>query len=327
MISIVAQCYNHARFVRECLDSIARQTRRDFELIIIDDASTDDSVARIRAWMEDQCVPARLIALEENLGVCRALNMAIREARGDYIIGIATDDLWEPTLLEQLAGRLDALAPEYVGVYSDAWQVDEQGTPLPLGFIERYHHGDAPSGDIFPVLCDHNFLPASATMYRRSAYDDVGEHDEALAYEDWDMWLRLSRGWLFAHVPERLARYRVVQGSLVRTLFPDERPSVDALITHARMAIKLLTHSDRRPPNARLWQERLVQSALGLYRHGDPRAAGFLRAAVRYAPQQRPRTALLAAIASAGIPFDAAQRIRNAVRPGRPATRGDHDAP
>ena len=327
MISIVVQCYNHARFLRECLDSIARQTRRDFELIIIDDASTDDSVARIRAWMDEQPLPARLIALEKNLGVCRSLNMAIREARGDYLIGIATDDLWEPTLLEELAGRLDAQSPEYVGVYCDAWQVDEQGTPLPLSFIERYHHGDAPSGDIFPVLCDRNFLPASATMYRRSAYDEVGEHDEDLAYEDWDMWLRLSRGGLFAHVPERLAHYRVVQGSLVQTLFPDAQPSVDALVTHARMAVTLLTHPVRRPPNAAQWQERLVRSAVGLYRHGDPRAAGFLWAAVRHAPQQRPRNALLAVMASAGIPFDAAQRIRDTVRPERPATRGDHHVP
>lgn len=301
-VSVVAQCYNHERFVVECLDSIAAQTYRAFDLLIVDDCSTDQSPALIEAWIARSHPESTFVRQPRNIGAVRTLNAAIRRTTGEYVIAVATDDVWEPTLLEELVRRLDALPPDHAAVFSDASCIDEEGNRLPADFIAAHHDGPRPSGDIFDVLTEHNFIPASSVLMRRAVLAAVGEYDESLAYEDWDMWLRVSEHYRMTCVPQLLIRYRIVQGSLARTILTPQGGHPDACATHGLMARKLL-RSAHLSPNARAkWRRVRLECAERLYELGDRRAAGFLREAVSDAAPRRVRMLVMAVAATLGIP-------------------------
>src|SRR4051812_6669635 len=95
-VSAIAICFNHARFAVECLDSIAAQDHPDVELIIIDDCSTDDSVAVIRDWLDRTGTAATFIVHDVNRGICASRNDALSHATGEHVACISTDDVWLP---------------------------------------------------------------------------------------------------------------------------------------------------------------------------------------------------------------------------------------
>jgi glycosyltransferase involved in cell wall biosynthesis len=300
-VSVIAQCYNHERFVRECLDSIHQQSWTDFELIVVDDCSADASVEAIRQWIASERPDTTLLALPENLGVSGSLNAAVREARGEFVIRVSTDDVWEPTLLQELLARFGALPAHYGAVYADAIRIDEDGTRLSGDFIATYHGGVAPEGDVFLALCDTNFVPAATIMMRHSVLTAVGEFDESLAYEDWDMWLRIAERHSFGFVPKTLARYRIVQHSLFRTLFVAGGQTTAASATHCEMARRLLAMDRLDVPTRRLWERRLWENAYRLRAAKDARAAEYLALASKHARSTRARDAILRALLSLGL--------------------------
>jgi hypothetical protein len=218
LVSAIVLCYNHAKFVTECLEGVKLQNYPNLELIVNDDASRDDSASIIQAWLNRNKIPSRLLRNETNQGVCRSLNNALSQARGKYISGIAADDIWLPGKLLAQVERMEQL-PEKVGViYSDALQIDEAGRLLPSKFIEEYRRFEImPQGDLHHILWEDNFIPAMTTLTRRDCFDKVGLYDESLFYEDWDMWLRLARHFDFAYSTEVTAKYRHVAASMMRS--------------------------------------------------------------------------------------------------------------
>jgi glycosyltransferase involved in cell wall biosynthesis len=224
-ISVLALCYNHARFLETSLESIRAQSFQDFELIVTDDCSHDESPTLIAHWLARYYPSARFIRHARNAGLCKTLNEALSHARGCYISMIATDDTWEPTKLARQFAAIEACASEVAMVYSDAFQMDEQGRRLEKSFMKARGIADAPpSGDVFSRLADGNFVPAMATLIRLDALRAVGGYDEDLTYEDFDMWPRLASQYRFEFCPGKLANYRLVSSSMVRTLFEESTP-------------------------------------------------------------------------------------------------------
>ncbi|MFN2576732.1 MAG: glycosyltransferase [Pyrinomonadaceae bacterium] len=219
LVTVIVACYNQAEYVEECLESVRQQTYRNFEIVIVDDGSDDNSVAVIRRWLDSSAVEATLIVHSGNLGVCRTFNDSIARANGKYISIIAGDDVYLPQKLETQVELFENL-PEAVGVvYSDAWQIDKDGKLLADRFIEAHRPSQStPQGRMFRSLLAGNFIPSMTTLVRRACYQSVGMYDEVLAYEDYDMWLRISREYEFAFSPLISAKYRVVPNSLVRVL-------------------------------------------------------------------------------------------------------------
>ena len=217
LVSAIVLCYNHARFVVECLDGIKAQQYPNLELIIHDDASRDNSAEVIQAWLGRCNIPHKFLRQKTNQGICRSLNYALSHASGKYISGIATDDVWLPN---KLLGQVELMErlPARVGVvYSDALQIDEAGQFLSWKFIEGHRRFETmPQGDIHHILWEGNFIPAMTTLVRSECYRQVGLFDEALFYEDWDMWLRISRSFDFVYSPEISAKYRFVATSMAR---------------------------------------------------------------------------------------------------------------
>ena len=297
-VTVFALCFNHARFLVECLDSIQAQTCQDFELIVADDASRDDSAALISAWIARHRPDTTFVQHSVNRGLCPTLNELMSMARGRYIAMVATDDVWEPDRLATLLAAIEP-HPAVAVAFADAWQIDEAGAVLPDSFLQAHGYRDrpVPSGQIFAALADGNFIPAMATLIRREAIEAVGGYDAELSYEDYDMWLRLAARHNFLFVPGLLARYRIVATSMVRTLFVT--PSPHHQRTLIRIVDKWLDSGALTPQQGERWLQRRLDAAYGLFFHGQHDAGReLLRTAWR---ARRPYFVALGAVAWLGL--------------------------
>lgn len=215
-VSVLVTCFNHERYVEQALDSLAAQTYRDLQITIVDDCSTDDSVARIRSWLERSDLDARLLVNEQNLGVCATRNVGLRHCRGEYVASLSADDWYEPDKIQRQVEFFATLDDDVSSLYGNMRLVDESGNAAGLFYPDVFPDEMRAEGRIFDHLIRKNFIPAPTVMTRRAAYDEVGGYDESLTYDDEDMWLRLSRRFRFAYLPAVVVNWRVLESSLSR---------------------------------------------------------------------------------------------------------------
>lgn len=219
LVTIAAINYNCARFLIETLQSIQAQTYANYELVIVDDCSTDNSVAVIKEWLSSFNKPFKLIVHPKNLGICATFNDALKNASGKYISFIATDDIMLPDKLKVQVDMLEKAPDDFCAVYSDAYLIKEDGSPRYGWFIQRARDFDnLPDGNIYNALIEGNFLPAMSLLVKLDAIRSVGEFDEHLVYEDYDMWLRLAKKYRFLYSDYVSVKYRVRNGSLVSSI-------------------------------------------------------------------------------------------------------------
>ena len=197
VVSVVIPTYNRAHLVGRAIQSVLRQTYSDFELIVVDDGSTDNTVEVVEAYQDPRI---RLIRLARNYGVSRARNEGIQAARGEWVAFLDNDDEWLPRKLElQMARFRETDDPRITVVYGRGYrrygESAELKLPPPRVFFE---------GDVFDHLLGSWSPGASGFVVRRSSLLGVGGFDEELAgSEDWDLWLRLAKaGHHFAAVRE-----------------------------------------------------------------------------------------------------------------------------
>jgi len=204
MVSVVIPAYNQARYITEAIESVLAQTFTDFELIVVDDGSTDDT----HTELERYSARTRVIR-QTNRGASAALNVGIREAHGAWISMLSADDAWEPTKLERQV-HIARSNPDVGLVYTDFAYVDQDGL-----FLARERYPPQPSsrrGTLF-WLVRGCYVNGSTVMVRRDVFDKVGLFDERERWApDWDMWLRIAMHYRLARVPEALVRYRIHPG-------------------------------------------------------------------------------------------------------------------
>jgi len=310
LVSVIAVCFNHSRFLAECLDSIRNQTYKNVQLLIIDDCSTDSSVLTIRDWISRTKMDCTFLVHKENMGVCSTLNEALSYANGKYVAMIATDDIWMPEKLARQVAHLESLSESAGVLYSDAYQINEDGDQLPRLFIESHRHfAVAPEGNILPALLEGNFIPAMTTLIRRTALETVGPYDERLAYEDFDMWLRLSHRFMFAFSPYISAKYRIVSTSLTSTVLRPGKPSrfVSDFIIYSKCLRRYRLDETTRKKVI----DKLTQVAHRLRKRGYPNAPKYLWTAFRY--NLRLTTLGMLILSLFGIPYGSfSRRVRKA---------------
>jgi glycosyltransferase involved in cell wall biosynthesis len=278
-VSVLVTTHNHADFVWECLESLASQTFSDFEVIITDDASSDGTADLITAWLALGKLPSRFIRNETNRGICANRNTALSLATGRLVCSLSGDDAYEP---DRLAVQVDCFMkepPATAVVYSDMRRVDAKGRELGT-YLDFYLGKERPpQGDVFRRLLGKSFVPAPATMVRRAALDAVGPYDEGLFFEDYDMWLRLSRHYSFRYLPGCLVRYRVLATSMSRSR--ESRPAM--LESTARILMSCQAHLATAEPLL-LWQLGKIQLLLG---HDKEARTHLTRSAEAYASRWR----------------------------------------
>jgi glycosyltransferase involved in cell wall biosynthesis len=283
-VSVLALSYNHERFVDESLDAIAAQTYGDFELIIVDDCSTDDTAQRVQGWLERTTFPATFVRNENNLGVSESRNLGLSLARGEYVCTAATDDAYEPSRLEHQVACFSREGPGVAAVYGEVVTVDEQGSVLPDD-DQRWLSTGSPSGEVFEELLRENFIPSPATMMRRSCIEEVGGWDESVILDDWDLLLRLADRHRIVHCPGVAARYRMTTTGLSRD--PDR--AVERSRSVVRIMLKWL---DRDDGTAGYAARRAWQSALAVVEIDRAAGVALLHQICESAPTRRRRIEL-----------------------------------
>lgn len=205
-ISVIIPCYNHGRYLPEAVASVVAQTFGDWELIIVDDGSTDDSAAVAERLIAHYAQQYRMLLLRQaNQGLSASRNNGIGQARGVYILPLDADDQIEP---DMLAATLEVLErqPEVGFVYTAVKM---------FGVENRIWSGGPYSLDKLRFDCP--MVPI--TLFRKQAWADVDGFRSDLypqGYEDWDFWLRLAAaGWQGDHIARPLVRYRRSNGSML----------------------------------------------------------------------------------------------------------------
>lgn len=218
-VSVVIPVFNGAGHLEPTLRSVLAQRGVDFELILVDDGSTDASMA-----VATRVAPDATRLTQQNAGVCVTRNHGLAQARGRAVIFLDQDDIWHPQMLARQLALLDA-DPGLVAAVCPYhhWRPRAGEYPEPAA-IWRDELPPALNPE-FSGWVYHQFLfdcwaLTSGTLLRREAVVQAGGFDEALPFsEDWDLWLRLSRRGTFALLtwPSVLYRHHAVQGSrLVR---------------------------------------------------------------------------------------------------------------
>lgn len=208
-VSVVMAAKNYARFIREAIESVRAQTRTDWELLVIDDGSSDDTPAAVRPYLADSRVR---YFRSDVLGQPRAKNLGVALARGRFVAFLDADDTWEPTKLEKQLPLFDA--PEVGVAFCARSLMDEEGRALPTR-----DPAAPPTGFVLPQMFTQNFVCFSSCVVRREALAHVGgfgaQWDLAI---DYDFWLRVASHYKFAHANEQLVRYRTGHGNLSKRL-------------------------------------------------------------------------------------------------------------
>ncbi|WP_407403362.1 glycosyltransferase [Chryseobacterium sp.] len=234
LVSILCLCYNQATFIRESLDSIKKQLYTNYEILICDDFSKDNSVEIIEQWIsENPTLPITFVKHEENKGICKSLNELLSLSRGKYIQLLALDDLLEEDKLQRHVSLLERSKETEALVFSEAHLIDDYSKRYQNKFI-AYHHQylSLESRNYYHDILMKNFIPAMSTLLKSSIIKEMGGWDETLSYEDYDMWLGLSRDFDFIFDDKPSCSYRLHASNTHKKKNFTEDSNFDIFIKH-----------------------------------------------------------------------------------------------
>lgn len=251
-VTVICLCYNQAAFVEEAIASVLTQTWPGMQLIVVDDASEDNSVSVIQ-----RCVARNpeiiFLPLEANVGNCRAFNEGLKLAEGDYVIDLAADDVLMPG---RVRAGVEALtkAGERFGVnFTDAEWIAADGRHL-FWHSDRFPHASIPQGNVYIDVISRFFICSPTIMFRRKVIDALHGYDEDLAYEDFDFWIRSSRNFQYCYTPEVLVRKRVVRDSMSKKQFSFFSSQMNSTFRVCKKIMAL----NRNPQEQKALQKRIL---------------------------------------------------------------------
>ena len=259
-VSIIIPAYNSERYIGDSLQSVFDQTFHDYQVIVVDDGSTDETKARVLVAPG----PVEYIH-QSNQGPAAARNTGISAAKGDLICFLDADDSWAPDKLETQVEFMD-LNPDVGLVFADEEEFDDVGVQCVSLLAKSSFHAELMAGNVvaepFQKLLLENFIPTSMVMVRTACFKTAGLFDvELKGPEDRDMWSRIAVSAPIACIPRVLGRKRVVASSVsrdaettlrsrirlwtkARTLFPELAPvrTINALLapTYVQLGFILL---------------------------------------------------------------------------------------
>jgi len=266
--SVVMAAYNAGPTIRASIESLLAQTFESFELIVVDDGSTDDTAEQVLAFESDGRIT---LVRQPNFGLAASRNTGIAVASAELVSMLDSDDLWLPNYLERMKETLDS-DPEAAFAYTDAWILDEITKRIHKATAMAYQEPPEtppPSPDqLLLELLRRNFVFTSATV-RKRVLDELGGFDLRLrAAEDYELWLRLAaHGYRATSPGEILAIYRLRPNSLSRNQL--------LMMRSLCQVFEIVIEDYELAPEARaLAEERERELGRSLARGGDRLAAG-----------------------------------------------------
>lgn len=288
LVTILIPAYNAVRYIAETLHSVCGQTFSDFEILVIDDGSKDDTADLVRQWIEKD---SRIQLMQQpNGGVSSARNRGLAEAKGRYIAFIDADDLWEP---DKLAAQLALFARADVGlVHTGVLDIDSQGQPCPPE--EPWGKGE---GHVFEALLRSNFICCSSVMVKAGLIQPP--HSGFLVgrlSEDWLLWGELSTRCEFAFVDRPLVRYRVHPGGASRNRTAMMEAELLCREDFLRLAQRLGSPSERHTAKTALFRAYCHASKYALGQLDRPQAWAHWKRALALMPPKVSHFSRLASV-------------------------------
>lgn len=216
-VSVIIPTYNRAHSIGNSIQSVLYQTWQDFEIIIVDDGSTDNTRQVVESFTDDRI---RYICLEQNGGVSHARNIGIKMAEGEYIAFLDSDDEW---MSEKLEKQMTVMLreSEMVGViYCRMRGTKKDGTILVIPELEK--PVEELQGNIFFPLLEENVIGTPAMLVRKQCLEQTGGFDEKLkCLEDWELILRIAEKWEIGFVDDILVEIHFSDGGVSKNIKGD----------------------------------------------------------------------------------------------------------
>ena len=217
-VSVIMNCFNCATYLRESLDSVLAQTFSDWELVFWDNQSSDDSASIFNSYSDDRF---HYYLASENTTLGHARNLAVKQARGEWIAFLDCDDLWAAEKLEKQINVIKEEESDLGLVYGHMRILLDQANAdtnwgRGISTHARYRNlQQLPEGNVFSELLKENFIPLLSAVVRRLAYWQVGGIDPTLKQaEDYDLFLKISKEFKVRAVHEIVCDYRVHDSNL-----------------------------------------------------------------------------------------------------------------
>jgi len=200
IVTVIIPTYNRRQYLSRAIESVLEQTFRDYELLIIDDASKDDTRALVSEYTDSRI---QYFRHETNRGAPAARNTGLRHAKGEFIAFLDSDNEWLPQRLEKQIALFSAVNASVGVVYANNLVVDEvNNSTTEWAFGLR--------GNLYGEFLQRPFMDFITPLIRRECFDKIGFMDEKVpSYQEWDTFLRISRYYEFDYVPEILAHYYI----------------------------------------------------------------------------------------------------------------------
>ena len=208
LVTVIVVSYNQGKYIKENLDSIKAQTYSNIELIIADDASSDNSVEIFESWLFDNNMFAKKNFHQKNTGLATVLNECIELTNGKYIKLIAADDYLDSESIEKCVLKLEEKGTDFGMVFSDTYAIDDNSEII--NDIANYDN----LGNVDPFifrekLLENNRIAALTVLMRRDVLIETGKYDSKFIVEDYYRWLKINDKYLIAYIPNKLAYYRL----------------------------------------------------------------------------------------------------------------------
>ncbi len=261
-VSVIIPTYNRAHLIGRALNSLANQTYKDFEVVIVDDASTDDTEAYIKGFSD--FLNIQYVRHEKNKGEAAARNTGIRAARSEYVAFLDSDDEFVPEKLEKQMAVFRSQSPILGVVYTNMREINSNGSTriweCPTLMPE--------DGLVYERALNYGVyhIGIGSSMVRKACFERAGFFDERLSYHvDLDFFIRLSKFYCFYHIKEPLLNYYITGDSnrwnnpalfeskklILEKYFDDIKKDPDSLSRHyymiGRFLIKCISFNEGRP--------------------------------------------------------------------------------
>lgn len=199
MISVIIPTYNRADLLPKTILSVKNQTYKDIEIIVVDDASTDNTPEVVRDLLRDNDTYIRL--LTNSGSSSRPRNEGLKFAKGEYISFLDSDDWLEPTCLEKLHQKMNLCDPDVGVVYAGVYEINEDGK-----IIQKLHERFE-SGYVLEQQLAHSVCSVTGSLIRAKCFNVCGLFDEGEVLPHTDMWIRLAKEYKFDCIQEYLAYF------------------------------------------------------------------------------------------------------------------------
>lgn len=274
LVTIGIPNYNYAHYIKEAIDSVAKQTYQNIELIIVDDCSTDNSILVIENWIGSYSgnIKIKFIKNERNQGLTKVCNIILKNAKGKYFQTLDADDILLPEKIEKQASLMEK-DKNVALIYSNIGIIDENGKVINSDYLKQigYDENNMPQGNIFKALFDFNFVPLPSVLINTEMALATGGFDENQQVQDYYLWLKLSEKHKTLYFSEKTAFYRTHESSMSRS------SKTNPLSVESVLNIKYRYFKNSSKDIQKKIKENIHFSAAYLYEHKISSAAVWLK--------------------------------------------------